>query len=261
MHLKILMILFLMANIARGAESISSEPAISKKGFFSAEKWGANYFNYMNGPTLSENSGEYSINHYLNLKHKFSKDFSLSAVLRSDQKVGKVANDTEQFSQGVSYFVVGPPEFYNNKKGLKVYSQLRYYAPLSESSKRKDISGKISSRIYAISSLGNFDLTYLFIPTVTLNRKSEDGQEEFSHGHWFQVSFKATEKLAIDLAAYPSWSYYKNESSEFNDILVYPGISYSITNKLSLSAYLEIVALKSESKTTLLGSSLSYVIF
>lgn len=261
MKKNILVLSFLMTNIAFTAESNSNTSSISKKDFFSARKWGASYFNYMNGPTMSEDSGEYSINHYLALKHKFSKSLSLTAVLRPDQKVGKVDKDAKKFTQGDSYLKLGLPEFYKSKKGSKIYSQLRYYAPLSESSKKKEIKGKVSPRIYATTSAGDFDLTYLLIPTIYLNKKSEDGQKEYSQGHWVQVSFNATEKLTVDLAAYPSWSYSKNEKSEFNDIPIYPGVSYAFTNKLSLSAYLEIIALKSESKTSSVGSSLSYTIF
>ena len=73
MKKNILVLSFLMTNIAFTAESNSNTSSISKKDFFSARKWGASYFNYMNGPTMSEDSGEYSINHYLSLKHKKEK--------------------------------------------------------------------------------------------------------------------------------------------------------------------------------------------
>lgn len=252
--------IFLLGNVL-GQTTQTSVTKGSDNGFFSKKRWGASYFNYMNGPTFSENEGEYSIDHYLSLKHKFNSDWNLTGVFTPNQKIGKKDSDEKTFTQGDSYLKLGLPGIYNGRNGTKIFSQLRYYAPLSESSKRRDINGKLSPRIYVTTSFGNLQFIYALISKIYLNKKSKNGQALFSHGHWFQGNYKVSEKFTLDFAIYPSWSYSRNEDSRFNDIPIYPGFTYTMNKRFSLSTFIEWISLNRESRSTTLTSSLSYAIF
>ncbi|HAZ13882.1 MAG: hypothetical protein A2X86_12895 [Bdellovibrionales bacterium GWA2_49_15] len=257
----ILLLNLLFVTSAFADTTQTSVTKTSGSGIFSADKLKASYFNYMNGPAFSEDEGKYSINHYLSLKHEFNSDWNLGVTFRPDQKVGSRDADAKTFTQGDSYLKLGIPTLYQNEGGGKVYAQLIYYAPISESSKGKKINGKIVPRIYATTSMEKFDFVYLLIPTIYLNRVKEDGQAQYSHGHWLQASYKIFDELSLDLAAYLGWSYSRNEKNEFNDLPIYPGFTYAFSKNASLSPYLEIISMKSESKTTMLGASLNYNLF
>jgi len=222
-------------------------------GFFSKEKWGVSYLNYVNGPAFSDASGV-SINHYLTLKHKFSKDWSLSASLRPDSNFG---NGEESFQMGDSYLKLITPTIFKGDN-VKVTGQLRYYAPMSEASKNSKINGKFSPRIYATASSGKFDFMYVLIPTLYLNSVSEDGQKLGSHGHSLSTNYNLTDKFTLDFEIYPSWSYSSGKPVAFNKLPVYPGVSMNFTESLSVSTYLEIISGQTDSKTTSAGASLSY---
>ncbi len=250
----------IIASASAQTEQTSVIGSPTSTSFFSKEKWGASYLNYMNGPAFAEDEGKYSINHYLSLKHKFSPDWNLAMVFRPDQKVGAIDQNEKTFTQGDSYLSLGLPSYYKGNDGGKIYSQLRYYAPLSESSKKKKSNGKIVPRTYATTSIKKFELTYILIPTIYLNQVKESGQAQYSHDHWFQVSYKMSDALSFDMAASPGWSYSRDEKREFNNITVYPGFTYNFSENVSVSPYLEIISMKSESKTTTFGASLSYTL-
>lgn len=249
----------LLPMVALGQDS--SSVSATKTAPTGLENVGISYFNYMNGPTLAENEGAYSINHYISLAYKLGNDWSLKLSIRPDQKLGKYDEDESTFTQGDSYLTLGMPALFKGDGGLKVTSQLRYYAPLSESSKKKQLSGKIVPRVYVSQSIGKLNLLYLLIPSIYLHQTSEKGQTLVSHGHYLSASYSVTPKFSLDFALYPGWAVKRGEGSSFNENTpMYPGFSYSFTDKASLSTYIEVLTNKPEMKTASLGSSLSYTL-
>lgn len=242
-------------------ESISNQKTISDQKsysstFFTKEKWGVSYLNYMNGPTFSESTGS-SINHYLTLKHKFNSDWALSAVLRPDTNIetGNVST-----TMADPYMKLDYPTIYKGSNGLKITGDVRYFAPLSESSKKSKTQGTVSTYINTSLSVRNFDYLYVFIPKLYLNTQDNDGQKVASHGHYISANYKITQKVSLDFALYPVWTLSRNTPVSFNNLPAYPGFSVNFTNALSLSPYMEIPLLKAEYKTMSVGGLLSYVI-
>ncbi len=90
----------------------------SNKEIFTKERWGADYFNYMNGPTFSESNGG-SINHYLTLKHKFNSDWALSFTFREDENFG---NNEPSFALADSFLRLDYPMrcFFDNGTELAI---------------------------------------------------------------------------------------------------------------------------------------------
>lgn len=221
--------------------------------FFSKERWGVTYFNYMNGPTFEQSAGG-SINHYLSLKHKFSSDWYLAGIFQPDSNF---ENGKSSFTMGDSYFQLGYPTIAKFEGG-KVFGQVRYFLPTSETSRKAELAGVLSTRIYAELEKGPWQFTYILIPKLYLNTKTADGQRLFSHGHWIQSSYKLSSAFVLDFALYPAWTHARNKDVAFNDLLAYPGFTVNFTKDLSLSPYLEVSLLKAEGKSTSVGGSLSY---
>jgi len=241
---------FAQADISSTATSITELP---KADFFSKEKWGSNYSNYMNGPNFAEGNGG-SINHYLTLKRKFGNSWALSGVFRPDSNF-----DTEDKSMtmGDSYLRLDYPTIYE-KDGFSVKGNLRYLLPMSEVSKESKINGIVSPYLQAKQVAGKFDFTYILIPKIYLNTVSEDGQKLASHGHWLAAAYKRSDFLTLDFALYPAWTYKRGTDVEFNDLLAYPGVTFNFSEKFSFSPYVEVPLLKAESELASVGGALSY---
>lgn len=239
----------------KAADTLPAGVTSMRTDFFSKERWGLSYFNYMNGPTLQQSEGG-SINHYLTLKHKLNSDWYLSGIFQPDTNF---QNGKSSFTMGDSYLQLGYPTIAKYEGG-KVFGQVRYFLPMSESSRNAKVAGILSTRIYAELETGPWQFTYIFIPKLYLNTKSVDGQRVFSHGHWIQSSYKLSNTFVLDFALYPMWTYSRNVAADFDNLLAYPGFTMKFTNDLSLSPYLEVPLLKAEGKSTSVGASLSYTL-
>jgi hypothetical protein len=233
------------------ANSVSQN---SSDGVFTKERWGADYLNFMNGPTFSESSGS-SINHYLTLKHKFNPDWALSFVFRGDQNFG---NAEPSFAVADSFLRLDYPTIYKNDAGLKVKGSLRYIAPMSESSRNSTSAGYVAPFINTSYQIGRFDFSYVLIPKIFLHTKIEDGQKTFGHGHYIATAFKLSPIAKLDFAIYPVWTLNRNDATAFNDLPIYPGMTFEFSNGLSVSPYVEIPLMKSFSENASVGGSLSY---
>lgn len=236
-------------------QTISSDLSTIKTNFFSKERWGISYLNYINGPTMAEFKGDSSINHYLSLKHKFNSDWALSAVLRPDSSFG---SETSSWTMGDSYLRLDYPTIYQNGDGLKLKGDLRYFAPLSESSKQAKLNGIVAPYVQLEMKTGRFDISYILIPKLFLNSVREEGQRLYSHGHWLAAAYKFSSTINIDLAMYPTWTYADGKPVAFNDLPIYPGFTINFNENLSLATYIEVPLLKAQPKNSMLGGSVSY---
>ena len=255
-----LSLLFFLATQAFAQDSTTNAKttvsSASASTFFSREKWGISYLNYMNGPTFSESAGG-SVNHYLTLKHKFNPNWALSAVMRSDSNFG---NGNEFMTMGDSYLRLEYPTIYKAENGLKISGDVRYYAPLSDRSRASKIVGVISPYMKASLDMNRANFTYVLIPKLYLNTLSDEGQRQASHGHYAAASYKLSPKVNLDFALYPVWTYSRDREVAFNDLPAYPGFTVNFSETFSVSPYMEIPLLKAEGKTMSLGGVLSYVL-
>lgn len=252
----VLILIFLFGEtvtFAQPANTSSSVTQLPQSTFFSKEKWGASYSNYMNGPTFAEGKGG-SINHYLTLKRKFGSSWALSGVFRPDSNLGNEAKST---TMGDSYLRLDYPTMYE-KDGVSIKGNLRYLAPMSEESKKSKINGVISPYIQAKRTAGKFDSTYMLIPKIYLNTITEDQQKLASHGHWLAAGYKTSRFVTVDFALYPVWTYKRGADVEFNDLPAYPGVTLNFSEDFSVSPYVEVPLLNAKSETMSVGGSLSY---
>lgn len=224
--------------------------------FFSKERWGVNYLNYINGPTFSEAKGA-SINHYLTLKLKFSPDWALSAVVQPDSNFW---NGSSFLTMGDAFLRMDYPTIYKGENGLKISGDLRYYIPFSEGSRNAKIAGVISATMKATLDVGRVSFLYLLIPKFYLNTQYEVGQKVASHGHYASVAYNLSPKLSVDFALYPAWTLKRDQPVEFNDMPAYPGFTANFSESFSLSPYLEIPLFNARSKTVSAGALLSYTL-
>lgn len=244
---------------AQAAETASVQTSVSQASsstFFSKEKWGVSYLNYMNGPTFRESTGG-SINHFLTLKHKFSPDWALSGVLRPDSNFG---NESAFGTMGDPYMRLEYPSIYKGENGLKVTGDVRYSAPVSESSRQSKILGIVSPCVKTALDVDRVSLLYVFIPKVYLNTLNQDGQRTASHGHYVSASYMLFPKVTLDFALYPVWTVSRNRGVAFNDLPAYPGFTVNFSETFSVSPYVEIPLMKTEGKTVSLGGMLSYAL-
>lgn len=251
--------LCLLISFTAKAEEVASEVnsiSTSQPQFFSKEKWGASYLNYMNGPAFSDSSGS-SINHYFTLKHKFSPEWGLSVTARPDSNFG---SEERSLTMSDPFVKLSYPTIYKSESGLKVNGDLSYYAPVSESSKEAKISGIISPRLITAYEVGKFNVIYLLIPKVYLNTKANDGQKTFSHGHYLATGYKLSPLVTLDFALYPAWTMKRNTATTFNDLPAYPGVTFSFNKKVSFSPYMEVSVLNPDAKTSSVGGVLNYTL-
>lgn len=245
-----------LGTFAQNAVSSNASQSTSS-GFFSKERWGIDYFNYMNGPTFSESTGS-SINHYLTLKHKINPNWAFSFVFREDQNFG---NSEPSFALADSYIRLDYPTIFKNDAGLKVKGSLRYIAPMSERSRKSTSAGYIAPYINTSYSLGRFDFSYVMIPKIFLHTQIKDRQKTFGHGHYISTAYKLSPITKLDFAVYPVWTLNRNDATAFNDLPIYPGMTFEFSNSLSISPYVEIPLMKSFSENASIGASLSYSYF
>ncbi len=233
---------------------VNSVNQSSSSGVFSKDRWGADYFNYINGPTFSQSNGS-SVNHYLTLKHKFSPDWALSFTFREDENFG---NDEPSFALADSFFRLDYPTIYKNDAGLKIKGNLRYIMPMSERARASSSLGYIAPYINTTYEVGRFDFSYVLIPKIFLTNKIEDAQKTFSHGHYISAAYKLSPIAKLDFGIYPVWTSMRNDATAFNDLPIYPGMTFEFSNGLAISPYLEIPLMKSFSENASVGGSLSY---
>lgn len=236
------------------AQDNSANTVESSADFFSKEKWGLSYFNYMNGPTFSESKGG-SINHYLTLKHKFSPDWALSFVLRPDSNI---SNGDTFFVMDDPYLKLEYPAFFKGANGEKIRGDLRYYAPIGKTSSESKVAGIIQTRITATASAGRFDFEYILIPKFYLNTVIPDGQSIFSQGHWAAAAYKLSPFWSVNLGFYPVWSYKRNKAPEFNDLPAYPGFTFNFSKDFFIAPYVEIPLMNLQANAMSVGGNLSY---
>lgn len=250
----LLAIVFESSGFAQSSSVSTSQTTQTPSTFFSKERWGASYSNYMNGATFSESTGA-SINHYFSLKHKLKSGWALSGVFRPDSNYG---NEKAASTLGDSYARVDTPTLYDSGNGTTVKSQLRYYAPLSESSQKAKLNGTIVPYFELGSKIDRVDLSYILIPKVYLYSDQEEGQKLAAHGHWLAAAYKVSSLLNVDFALYPIWTYNRGGTVAFNNLPAYPGVTFNFSEEFSVSPYVEIPLTKLETKTMSAGGTLSY---
>lgn len=234
--------------------STSNSVTVDQSEFFSKDRWGASYSNYMNGQAFSKPSGS-SVNHYLSLKHKFKSGWALSGVFRPDSNYD---NGKEAITMGDHYAKIDYPTLFDNGNGLSVKGNLRYYAPTSESSQMAKLNGIVAPYFQVGQKAGNLELTYILIPKVYLNTVTKIGQKLVSQGHWLAASYKLSKLVKLDMALYPAWTYSRGQEVAFNDVPAYPGFTVNIADNFSVSPYVEVYAMKPDQKTTSTGGTLNY---
>lgn len=256
--LSVFSILFLTHVAALGQESVSttgSITSISPSSLFARDRWGVSYMSYINGPAFEESSGG-SINHYLTLKHKFTLDWGLSFTARPDSNF----NNTEPaYSMSDPYFKLSYPAFYKNENGFKITGDVLYYIPASEKSKMENSNGAFAPRLITSFDEGNLSFLYLLIPKFYFNKSVTDGQKTLALSHYFSSSYKINQLLSIDLAVNPSWTYKKNQGTDYG-VSAYPGLTLNLNKELSFSPYIELSAIKPERKTSSFGGVLNYTL-
>lgn len=240
------------------AQSSTTSVSKTESKFLSKERWGLSYSNYMNGPALEKPSGETSINHFISVKHKFNGDWAVSGVVRPDSNFGGMK---ESWTMGDSYLKINYPTIYQSEGSFSIKGDVRYIAPTSESSKKAKLNGVISPYVQAGGKAGRFDLSYILIPKFYLNTVEAPGQKQYGHGHWLSASYKLSEKVNVDMAVYPAWTYLRDEPVAFNDLPAYPGFTVSFNEDFSISPYVEVPLLKAEAKNSSVGGTLNYKFF
>lgn len=244
-------------NLAYAEDIQSSTTKLpDQSGFFAKEKWGAGYLNYMNGPSFADSTGG-SINHLLTLKRKFNSDWALALTIRPDSNFG---NEKENLTMSDPFIKLSFPTLFKTENGLKLSGDLIYYVPFSDSSKTSNLSGVISPRFSASYDTGNLNFLYLLIPKGYLNNKTQDGQKLYSHSHYMAMGYKLSTLLTIDFALNPAWTIRRNQSTEFNDLPVMPGMTFNFSKDVSFSPYVEVSLLKPSNKTSSAGGVLSYTL-
>jgi hypothetical protein len=220
-----------------------------------SSSWAASYFNYINGPALSEPSNGMSINHYIGLKYKFESKWAASLTLRPDSNF---ENGEEEYVSSDPYVRIEYPTLFEAKNGLKITGNLNYFAPASEASKENKLQGSVAPRFLVAQDIGNWSLSYLLIPRAYFYSEKSDGQITFSHGHYLAAAYNISDFVIIEGGIYPAWTEKRNERTIFNDLLAYPGMTFNFTKKFSLSPYVEIPLMKAEQKNAFVGASVSY---
>lgn len=216
--------------------------------------WGVSYLNYMNGPTFAESNGS-SVNHYFTVKYKFNSDWALGFTAQPNSNFGTGESAS---TMGDSYLRLNYPTLYKQENGVKITGDVNYYAPTSEASQTAKISGVVSPRINTSYESGNLSLSYLLIPKIFLNTQEVEGQRTFSHGHYLAAGYKLSSFITLDFAFYPVWTIKRNQPTAFNDLPIYPGMTFQFNKNVSLSPYVELLALKTEEKTSSIGAVFSY---
>ena len=252
-------VLVIFGGLYSWAQEVPSAKSIStsiKNGFFSKEKWGAGYLNYMNGPTLSDSKGG-SINHFLTLKRKFNPDWALSLTLRPDSNL---YNGESSFAMSDPYLKLNYPTIFKGANGVKVVGDLSYYAPVSEATKTAGLAGMVSPRLITSYESGKLNFSYFLIPKIYLISETQEGQKIFSHTHYISTGYKLSSLITLDFALSPAWTTKRGQPIAFNDLPMYPGMTFSFNKNFSFSPYIEVSALKPDSKTTSVGGVLNYTL-
>lgn len=243
-------------SLAEEVQSAGNVSTSVENKIFTKERWGASYLNYMNGPTFSDSNGG-SVNHFLTLKHKFNKKWALSLTARPDSNFG---NGESSFVMSDPYVKLSYPTIYESERGVKVNGDLSYYAPVSAASKEAKLAGVVSPRLITSYEVGKFNFLYLLIPKVYLNSEKRDGQKTYSHAHYLSTGYKLSSLITLDFALYPAWTAKRGEKTSFNDLPAYPGMTFSFNKNFSFSPYVEVSALKPDSKTSSAGGVLNYTL-
>lgn len=222
--------------------------------------WSASYLNETYGPNLKIEERSYDSYHYFSLKRNLGEDgWSVSLVGIAESKFGeKTKNET---IQGDHYIKIASPDVFKNDY-ITVSPQLRAYSAASENSKKNNQDFTYNPRVYVTSSAGDFDLTYIFLPYIYTYKKESDDQKVFKQGHYFATSYNVTPSFSIDMFVYPSWSYYrKGKAVTYNDVNIGPGISAKLTDKISLSGWIDTYAVNYKPERATMAASLSVTLF
>lgn len=214
------------------------------------------YFNYLNGPALKEPSNGMSINHYLTAKYKFQNKWATSFTLRPD--TNHQNGEEKQTVMADPYLRIDYPTLYETQDGLKVTGNFNYFIPSSDASKEKKSNGSVTARFMVAKDIASWSLSYLLIPRLYFWKEEADGQTLTSQVHYFSASYNLSDAVSLDMGIAPEWRQKRNAETAFNDLPAYPGATFNIGKKLSLSPYVEVPLLKAEQKNSSVGASVSY---
>ena len=247
------LLLSLLAVTSNAALANSSVVSVKTE---KVNPWKASYYNEAYGPALKQEAKSYSSYHHLILTRMIGDDgASLSAIFVGLSEFGQ---DVEEKTSPYNHYLKlsGSPVFSNDF--VSVTPQLRVYSALSQAAKDAKEAATINPRMYVSSSLGDLDLLYGLFTYFYTYRESYATKRRVAHGHYLKGSYNVTPSFSLDMFVYPKWTHSGKEGPNvaYNDVNLGPGVTGKLTDKITVSGWIDTYAVNYKPSRALWAASL-----